>query len=115
MVAALTPVLVSLPVTVTTHGVPLAMHCLVNRSLSAAGSAEGSILYFRVAGAPMPNSQALALWQMMRPGPTLVGAGGATGWDCAQTGVAPQVVNATVMPNHRARVDRVIQSFLLMG
>ena len=30
------------PVTVTTHGVPLAVHCLVSQSLSAAGSAEGS-------------------------------------------------------------------------
>ena len=73
------------------------------------------ILYFKVAGAPMPSSQALALWQMMRPGPTLVGAGAAAGWDCAQTGVVPQVVNATAMPNHRARVDQVIQSFLLIG
>jgi hypothetical protein len=72
-------------------------------------------LYFKVAGAPMLNSQALALWQMMRPGPTLVGAGDAAGWVCAQTGVAPQVASATVMPNHRARVDQVIQSFLLIG
>src|ERR1700722_19695038 len=115
MLAALTPVVASAPVTVTTHGVPLAVHCLVSRSLSAAGSAEGSILYFRVAGVPMPSSQAVALWQMMRPGPTLVGAGVAAGWDCAQTGVAPQVASATVMPNHRARVDRVIQSSLLSG
>ena len=80
-------------------------------------------MYLRVAGAPMLSSQALALWQMMRPGPTLVGAGVvagvavgvAAGLDCAQAGVAPKVASATIKPNHRARVDRVMQSFLLIG
>ena len=36
----------------------------------------------------MPSSQALALWQVMRPGPTLVGAGDAAGWDCAPVAIA---------------------------
>jgi hypothetical protein len=69
MLAALTTSLVSLPVTVPTQGAAFAVHCLVSRFLSASGSAEGSIRYFRLAGEPMPSSQDVALPQMIRPGP----------------------------------------------
>src|SRR3984885_12838467 len=98
MLSAFTPVLVSVPVTVATHGVVLTVHRLISRSLSAVATAAGSIRYFRLAGVPISSLQDVALRQMIRPGPTFVAAPGT----CAHAVVAPAAATTTVTPNHLA-------------
>src|SRR3954451_16542561 len=99
MLAAFTPAVLSVPVTVATQGAALAVHCLVSRSLSAAGNPDGSTLYFRLAGLPTSSSHEVALRQVIRPGPALVGAG----WGCAPAEAEARLATATATPNHLAR------------
>src|ERR1700722_18075922 len=96
MLSAFTPALVSVPVTVATHGVPLVAHRLISRSWSAVANAAGSIRHFRLAGVPILSSQDVALRRMIRPGPTFVAAVGA----CAHPVVSPATATRTITPNH---------------
>src|SRR5215831_4462688 len=93
MLAALIPSLFSTPVTVAMHGVALAVHCLVSRSLSAAANPLGSILVLMLAGVPIVSWHDLAFPHVMRPGPTLV----VTGCPCAEAALAA----STAMPRER--------------
>src|SRR6185369_15798768 len=106
MLAAFTPALVSAPVTVATHGVPVTLHCLVRRSLSAAGSAAGSILYLRLTGVPMSSSHDVGVRQKILPGPTSVAAGRA----CAHAGVALAMM--PTMASHPAAPQTFILTIL---
>ncbi len=89
MLAALITVLLSVPFTVAMHGALFAVRLFTRRSLSDPVKALGSIVYRRLGGVPISSSQAVALRQVMRRGPTLVAEGG----DCAQA--VPQASNVT--------------------
>src|SRR5690348_11453047 len=87
------------------QGAAFAVQLFTSRSLSAAASALGSILYFRLAGAPISSSHAVALRQKMRPGPTSVVAG------CAEAVAQPSPAS-TIAATMLLRPNMVIRSSL---